>query len=266
MIVKKNSAFTLIETMIALVISVIAVGAIYSSYTFFNKSYQTLLDKASLSKSGRTSLSIITKDLRNAGYKNKHYNRAFDRSIEQVDNYNGTGADSLVLWYNTSANERLRIRYYLKDNSAERGGKFLAREVVENPATGSDARLRHCKNYRNQRGCVPQNIIPFVTDFQVIFKDVDGNPLQPVCAPKAPVDKASPSTPSCSEVGKENQKKVHTAEIFVTVRSPNQIYRKNRVTKILNFDSTIGKEQTITDKFLRETFYTSVYLRNIIKM
>ena len=68
------------------------------------------MDKASLSKSGRTSLSIITKDLRNAGYKNKHYTRSvFDRSIEQVDNYNGTGADSLVLWYNTSANERLRI-------------------------------------------------------------------------------------------------------------------------------------------------------------
>ena len=145
MIVKKNSAFTLIETMIALVISVIAVGAIYSSYTFFNKSYQTLLDKASLSKSGRTSLSIITKDLRNAGYKNKHYTRSvFDRSIEQVDNYNGTGADSLVLWYNTSANERLRIRYYLKKYPT---GKemFLAREVVENPT--NSPKLRYSQDY-----------------------------------------------------------------------------------------------------------------------
>ena len=32
---KKTSAFTLIETMIALVISIISVGAIYSSYLFF---------------------------------------------------------------------------------------------------------------------------------------------------------------------------------------------------------------------------------------
>ena len=49
--IKKNSAFTLIETMVALVISVIAVAAIYNAYLFFNKSYQGLLDKAAMSNS-----------------------------------------------------------------------------------------------------------------------------------------------------------------------------------------------------------------------
>ena len=83
--IKKNSAFTLIETMVALVISVIAVAAIYNAYLFFNKSYQGLLDKAAMSNSGRTSLSVIAKDLRNAGYKDINYSRAFDRKIEHVD-------------------------------------------------------------------------------------------------------------------------------------------------------------------------------------
>ena len=86
--IKKNSAFTLIETMIALVISLISVAAIYNAYLFFNKSYQGLLDKAAISDAGRTSLSIIAKDLRNAGYKDINFNRTFDRWIEQTDNYN----------------------------------------------------------------------------------------------------------------------------------------------------------------------------------
>ena len=111
--IKKNSAFTLIETMIALVISVIAVGAIYSSYIFFKSSYQVILDKAAMSDSGRVSLSVISKDLRNAGYKDINFSRAFDIKIEHVDRYNGKESDSLVIWYNTSSNERIRIRYWI---------------------------------------------------------------------------------------------------------------------------------------------------------
>ena len=259
--IKKNSAFTLIETMVALVISVIAVAAIYYSYLFFNKSYQGLLDKAAISNAGRTSLSVIAKDLRNAGYKDINYSRAFDRWIEQTDNYNSTGADSLVIWYNTSPTERLRIRYYLKKYPT---GKemFLAREVVENPT--NSPKLRYCQDYENQKNCEPQNIVPFVTDFQVVFKDINGNELRPVCADKAPVSQAAPST-GCSATGKANQLKVHTAEVYLTIRSPNQIYKKNRIIKIINYNSSTGKQQTITDRYHRENFFISVYLRNIIK-
>ena len=150
--IKKNLAFTLIETMIALVISLIAVGAIYYSYLFFKSSYQTILDKAAMSDSGRVSLSVISKDLRNAGYKDINFSRAFDRKIEQTDNYNNTKADSLVIWYNTSPNERLRIRYFLKKYPTG-SDMFLAREVVENPTNGP--KLRYCDNYKNQRNCQP---------------------------------------------------------------------------------------------------------------
>ena len=89
---------------------------------------------------------------------------------------------------------------------------FLAREVVENPTNGP--KLRYCERYSSQRNCEPQNIVSFVTDFQVVLKDVNGNEITPVCADKANVSNAAPSTPSCSTAGKENQDKVHTAEIF----------------------------------------------------
>ena len=263
--IKKNSAFTLIETMIALVISVIAVGAIYYSYLFFKSSYQVILDKAAMSDSGRVSLSVISKDLRNAGYKDINFSRAFDRKIEHVDRYNGKEFDSLVIWYNTSPNERLRIRYFLKKHPTG-SDMFLAREVVENPTTGSNAKLRHCERYRTQKNCQPQNIVPFVTDFQIVLNNINGNEIKPVC--EKDIASVSNSAPlgrrsSCSTAGDDNQEKVHTAEIYLTVRSPNPINKTEKKYRIenANWDNTLPP-----DKYHRETFYISVYLRNIVKI
>ena len=252
--IKKNLAFTLIETMIALVISVIAVGAMYYSYLFFKSSHQTILDKAAMSDSGRVSLSVVSKDLRNAGYKDINFSRAFDRWIEQTDNYNNTGGDSLVIWYNTSPTERLKISYFLKKYNTS-NDMYLGREVIENPKVKNSYGMgmkRNCERYRNQRNCVPQMIVPFVTDFQVVFKDVNGNELRPVCG-----------SDSCSSVGRDNQSKVHTAEVYLTVRSPNPINKTEKKYRIenANWDNTLPP-----DKYHRETFYISVYLRNIVKI
>ena len=261
--IKKNSAFTLIETMIALVISVIAVGAIYSSYIFFKSSYQVILDKAAMSDSGRVSLSVISKDLRNAGYKDINFSRAFDRKIEHVDRYNGKESDSLVIWYNTSSNERIRIRYFLKKYPTG-SDMFLAREVVENPTNGP--KLRYCERYSSQRNCEPQNIVPFVTDFQIVLKNIEGNEIKPVCEKDiATVSNAAPlgRRSGCSKTGDDNQEKVHTAEIYLTVRSPNPINKTEKKYRIenANWDNTLPP-----DRYHRETFYISVYLRNIVKI
>ena len=261
--IKKNSAFTLIETMIALVISVIAVAAIYSSYLFFQSSYQVILDKADMSDSGRVSLSVISKDLRNAGYKDINFSRAFDRKIEHVDRYNGKESDSLVIWYNTSSNERIRIRYFLKKYPTG-SDMFLAREVVENPTNGP--KLRYCERYSSQRNCEPQNIVPFVTDFQIVLKNIEGNEIKPVCEKDiATVSNAAPlgRRSGCSKTGDDNQEKVHTAEIYLTVRSPNPINKTEKKYRIenANWDNTLPP-----DRYHRETFYISVYLRNIVKI
>ena len=261
--IKKNSAFTLIETMIALVISLIAVGAIYYSYLFFKSSYQTILDKAAMSDSGRVSLSVISKDLRNAGYKDINFSRAFDRKIEHVDKYNGKESDSLVIWYNTSPNERLRIRYFLKKYPTG-SDMFLAREVVENPTSGP--KFRYCERYSSQKNCEPQNLVPFVTDFQIVLKNIEGDEIKPVCEKDiAAVSNAAPlgRRSGCSTTGDDNQEKVHTAEIYLTVRSPNPINKAEKKYRIenANWDNTLPP-----DRYHRETFYISIYLRNIVKI
>ena len=84
-------------------------------------------------------------------------------------------------------------------------------------------------------------------------KDVNGKELNDVCF-------------NCpSQTAKDDQKEVHTAEIYLTVRSSNQIYKKDRTIIITNHDpGKKGLKQTITDRYHRETFFASAYLRNIV--
>ena len=96
-------------------------------------------------------------------------------------------------------------------------------------------------------------ITPFVSDFQVVFKDVNGKELNDVCFDCA------------SQTAKDNQKEVHTAEIYLTVRSAHQIYSTDKKVIITNHDpGKKGLQQTITDRHHRETFFASAYLRNIV--
>ena len=61
----KNSGFTLTEVLVALVIGVISIAAAFASYGYFNKSYQSISQKAAINNIARESLSILTKELRN---------------------------------------------------------------------------------------------------------------------------------------------------------------------------------------------------------
>ena len=280
---KKKPGMTLVEVLVAIVIGVISAAAIFYSYNIFNKSYQSVVDKAKISSSSRNALSMILKDLRNAGYCDINYNGSCDRLVEKKDNrfawvenykvtfsqyYKIGGTDYLALEYNISPTDRVEIRYYLiaydRNNLKEANGRisfYLAREEIENPSInytyqgqnyGLGKRM-NCQNLKRQKECVPIMMTPFVSDFQVVFKDKNGKELSDVCF-------------DCSsQTAKDNQKEVHTAEIYLTLRSPNQIYKKDRTVIITNHDPVKkGLRQTITDRYHRETFFASAYLRNIV--
>ena len=246
---KKNKAFTLIETLIAMVIGVISVAAISYSYIYFNSTYQNIIDKANMSQSGRSSLRLISKDLRNAGYKNINYTRStWDRWIEKKENYNNTGGDYLRVWFNTSSQDRLEVRYYLKKDTTSQE-TYLVREMVENPVVRP--MFMNCERFDTQKNCNPVTIVAKASDFQVVLRDQDGNEINPVGL--------------SSNTAKDNQSKVHTAEIYITVRSPNELLKNNHTFRITNHSGSTGRDFTKNDKYLRETFYVSVYLRNVVK-
>ena len=237
----KNKAFTLIETLVALVIGMIAIGAMYFAYQYFNNTYQSITDRAAMSEAGRNSLSLIAKDLKNAGYKDINYSRsAWDRKIEVKNNYNSRGADYLSIWFNSDQNTRIQSEYYIEQTGSQTN---LVKQLIENPVV--DPKKAYCERYSNQRNCKPMVIVENVTDFQVVLRDNSGAEL----------------TTSWGSYPVTNQDKVHTAEIYVTVRSPNELYKTIKTTNILNHNSSMQKK----DQYHRETFYLSVYLRNLVK-
>ena len=240
----ENKAFTLIETMVALVIGMIAIGAMYFSYQYFNNAHQSITDRANISELGRNSLSMIAKDLKNAGYKNINYSRsAWDKKIEVKNNYNSQGADYLRIWYNSDQSTRMQAEYYIVKTGDQTN---LVKKLIENPQF--ENRQVYCERSDTQKNCKPLVIVENVTDFQVVLKDINGGELTAV------------GLSSADAIA--NQDKVHTAEIYITVRSTNELYKSNKITKILNHNFSLQKN----DQYHRETFFLSVYLRNLIKI
>ena len=122
----------------------------------------------------------------------------------------------------------------------------LVKKLIENPQF--ENRQVYCERSDNQKNCKPLVIVENVTDFQVVLKDINGAELTTV------------GLSSADAIA--NQDKVHTAEIYVTVRSANELYKSNKITKILNHNFSLQKN----DQYHRETFFLSVYLRNLIKI
>lgn len=273
---KKTLGFTLTETLVAIVIGMISVAAAFSAYNYFNKSYASISQKAAISKSAREALSLISRDIKNAGYIDPNFvgnssegisseRQARLKLLSVSSKRPGLSgkygqSDFLGLWYTTSPIDRKRVFYWLVKHQNS-NDYYLARDVVMNSEGGPywshpvDTEL----------------LIPHVDDFQVIFKDKDGKVLVPVCVTSCgPVEDAqgrlrSTSTPYGNmNLGQANQAKVHTADIYLTIRTPKEVYSKARRTKIQNGESPHGSNLTIpADKYHRETFFVSVHTRNL---
>ena len=66
---KNIAGVTLIEILIGIIISVVMMGAMFTSYNVVNSTYQQVTDKAKISQSGRDILGMLLRDVRISGYK-----------------------------------------------------------------------------------------------------------------------------------------------------------------------------------------------------
>ena len=251
----KKNGFTLAEVMVAIVIGAISIAAVFSSYNYFNKSYDLVSQKAGINKIAREGLSVITRDLRNAGYIDPNYTKdsnAEKRVIQVRQKYPGAGnMDSLAMWYTPTPDIRQRI-YYRPMKYKNSNNFFLAKEVVNNPVVGGQAWKIIYDNIE---------FIPNIADFQVVFRDKDGNELVPVCTYCGPVENSQGSRATAQA----NMQKVHTAEIYLTIRSSKEVYKNNKSVRIKNHSGSNGNEQSFNDRYYRETFFASVHTRNLAK-
>ena len=267
----KNSGFTLVEVLVAVVIGVISILAAFSSYNYFNKSYKSVSQKSAINNSSREALTEIVRDLRNTGYFDVNFTREPNpswRLIELIQKELGW-SDKLVLYQGTLPNTWIRTIYTPKEYSSCKfttewckkygNGKYLAKTVIENPTSSG-----------NKRKVIYEGMefIPNLVDFQVVLKDKEGRELYPVCNDCGSVEiNQGAHTPSNNSPNKGtlNMPKVHTAEIYLTIQSAKEVYNKNRAIRIINHEGgTYGNTQTFNDKYHRETFFASADLRNIV--
>ena len=252
----RNSGFTLAEVLVSIVIGAISIAAAFASYNYFNKSYKSVSQKASINSSARDALTVIARDLRNAGYIDINFTRV-SRPEEKLINLRQkylNNLDELAVWYTTAPNDRMRV-YYRPMKYQDSNKMYLAREVVMNPETAGTV--------------IYDNIefVPNIVDFQVVFKDKEGNELYPVCDDCGSIENSQGSNDSVGAYskGQANMKKVHKAEIYLTIESAKEVFNTNQETRIRNHEMPYGNDLTFNDKYYRETFFVSVHTRNLAK-
>ena len=252
----RNSGFTLAELLVSIVIGAISIAAAFASYNYFNKSYKSVSQKAAINSAARDALTVIARDLRNAGYIDINFTRDSRPEIKLINLRQKylDNLDSLAVWYTTAPNDRMRV-YYRPMKYQNSSKMYLAREVVMNPVTVGTV--------------IYDNIefVPNIVDFQVVFKDKEGNELFPVCSYCGPVENAQGSGTMVDSynLGQANMKKVHKAEIYLTIESAKEVFNTNQETRIRNHEGAYGNDLTFNDKYYRETFFVSVHTRNLAK-
>ena len=252
----RNSGFTLAELLVSIVIGAISIAAAFASYNYFNKSYKSVSQKASINSAARDALTVIARDLRNAGYIDINFTRVSRPEIKLINLRQKylDNLDSLAVWYTTAPNDRMRV-YYRPMKYQNSNKMYLAREVVMNPVTVGTVIYNNIE------------FVPNIVDFQVVFKDKEGNELYPVCSYCGPVENAQGSGTMVGSynLGQANMKKVHKAEIYLTIESAKEVFNTNQETRIRNHEGAYGNDLTFNDKYYRETFFVSVHTRNLAK-
>ena len=121
---KNQNGFTLTEVLVAMVISIISIAAIFFAYQNFSKAYDTVSNKAEMNSNARDALSQIARDIRNTGRVDPNsimtHNPILDtnylvkftspRGYSQYE----TGADFLQIFYDDSPTDRIRVDYGIK--------------------------------------------------------------------------------------------------------------------------------------------------------
>ena len=110
-----ESGMTLLEILIAVVITTIVMIGSYATYNMVSKQYSSITDRSQMRQSGRKAIDVIVKDLRNAGYYNEGSGcSVITKPISSYDNKNA-GTDELEIIYDISSTERRKISYLIEN-------------------------------------------------------------------------------------------------------------------------------------------------------
>lgn len=275
-----TAGVTLIEILIGILISVIMMGAMFTSYTAVNSTYRQVTDRAKISQAGRDIVGMIVRDVRMAGFKyfgdnikttNQHapiiITKATNFAIEcdKIDivygdvNYNSSGSPKYTY-------ERFKVTYECKRSTAPDKSKPIRSNGTFPPIDAFAVFKSKVKwntsaqNWWNpgidndSRTYEDEIIVDYVQD--LIFNAIDDKGL--LISP--------PPTPTNAK--KDFLYKIKTVDIALNVRSTKEFFRAAKLRKFFALgnsqrDGSGSNAKAKTDKFLRETIVVSAHARNL---
>jgi len=265
---------TLIEILIGILISVVMMAAMYTSYSVVNSTYSQVSDRAKISSAGRDVVGMMLRDIRNAGYKYFNDNIPTENELSPIlitksSNF-GKSCDKLEIVtgdvnYDQNRNpkyqyERYKITYECKastipDKSVavlSTGGypPIKAFALYKSKLTW-DTNSKKWKNPDtdgNNKTYKEEIVLEYVSD--LVFNAIDDNGYL--------ID--PPPTPT--NATKDKLYNIKIVDIALSVRSSKEFYRTSKLRELLAMTDT-KRNQKNTDKFLRETIVVSAHARNL---
>ena len=272
------AGLTLVEILIAVVISALMMAAMFTSYSIVNSTYRQVTDRAKISQAGRDLVGQILREVRMAGYKYINDDIPASSSHNPIKITKGTGIGSSCdkieivyggIEYDKDAAEgdrfsytRYKITYECKkstiiDDTIPGGTTLIEGFAVykskhrwnttssswSDPATDSDE-----TTYEDEK------ILDYVQDLVFVPFDETGQMIGETSN--------GTITPSDAKVYD-----VRTIDISLVVRSSKPFYRSD-----VKLDNTVRKIMSITkdraliepqDKYLRDTISVTANARNI---
>ena len=265
---------TLIEILIGILISVVMMAAMYTSYSVVNSTYSQVSDRAKISSAGRDVVGMMLREIRNAGYKYFNDNitqtdELFPIIITKSSNFT-TACDKLEIVYgdvdyNQNRNpkyeyERYKITYECKastipDKSAapSTGNKYppIKAFALYKSQVAWDKNSKKWKNPKtdnNNKTYDEEIVLDYVSD--LVFNAVDDQGL--LINP--------PPTPT--NANKDKLYNIKIVDIALTVRSSKEFFRSSRLRELFAMTDK-NRNQKNTDKYLRDTIVVSAHARNL---
>jgi len=274
---KKTAGVTLIEILIGIVISVVMMSAMFTSYNVVNSVFQQVTDKAKISQSGRDILGMLLRDVRMAGYKDfgdtiktssKHQpilitkSSSFGSSCDRIDIVYG---DAIYDKTKPEGKKYTYIRYNITyhcekskiiDKKISGGSTAIDAfaifktvkkwSVADNDWANPETDLDKDGNL-DDTTYSKQKIIDHVQD--LIFNAVDEN------------GKLIKPPPSQTQ-NKDKIYKIKTVDIGLTVRSTQEFFKNNKIRKIFGLNDN-ARYISKNDKYLRDTIIVTAHARNL---
>ena len=107
---RNQKGMSLVEIMVAIVVSTIVISAAYASYSIISNNYEFQKDIKYMSQTARAVVKMIARDVRMAGYT--EFNKQQISEAVKITDSSGACCDRIDIVYDKSSSERIKISYY----------------------------------------------------------------------------------------------------------------------------------------------------------